>query len=197
VLLERIHSNVVVSDWMHDTDSCLGLSGILRTQAGRCASRFGPQLAGPKPALSLCAASPTRIDVTSATGSAPPCCRRCARLGQSGPGGPDLTPPSSARPPRAAGGAALITTTRPSPVPSAWGSRGRCPGAYHSVRQLGRSAACTGSPEAGGCDGLGVTGPPGILTTWHKHVQTCPYHVCTVYVQCYSTAADRHGIYKY
>ncbi len=37
----------------------------------------------------------------------------------------------------------------------------------------------------------------GILTTWHKRVQTCLYHVCTVYVQCYSTAADRHGIYNY
>ncbi len=24
----------------------------------------------------------------------------------------------------------------------------------------------------------------GILTTWHKHVQTCLNHVCTVYVQC-------------
>ncbi len=47
---------------------------------------------------------------------------------------------------------------------------------------------------------ISVTGGPewsssGILTTWHKRVQTCLYHVCTVYVQCYSTSADIHCIY--
>jgi hypothetical protein len=36
----------------------------------------------------------------------------------------------------------------------------------------------------------------GILTTWYKRVYTCLKHVCTSYVQCLSTAADRHGIYK-
>ncbi len=36
----------------------------------------------------------------------------------------------------------------------------------------------------------------GILTTWHKRAQTCLYHVCTVYIPCYSTAADRHGMYN-
>ncbi len=36
----------------------------------------------------------------------------------------------------------------------------------------------------------------GILTTWYKRVHTCFKHVCTRYVQCLSTAADRHGIYK-
>jgi len=38
--------------------------------------------------------------------------------------------------------------------------------------------------------------PSGILTTWYKRVYTCFKHVCTSYVQCLSTAADRHGIYK-
>ena len=38
--------------------------------------------------------------------------------------------------------------------------------------------------------------PSGILTTWYKRVYTCLKHVCTSYVQCLSTAADRHGIYK-
>ncbi len=37
----------------------------------------------------------------------------------------------------------------------------------------------------------------GILTTCHKRVQTCLYHVYTVYVQCYGTAAYRHGIHKH
>jgi hypothetical protein len=27
----------------------------------------------------------------------------------------------------------------------------------------------------------------GILPTWYKHVHTCLYHVCTCYIQCYST----------
>ncbi len=35
----------------------------------------------------------------------------------------------------------------------------------------------------------------GILTTWHKRVQICLYHVCTVYIQCYSTSADINCIY--
>ncbi len=40
------------------------------------------------------------------------------------------------------------------------------------------------------------SGASGILTTWHNRVQTCLYHVCTVYIPCYSTAVDRHGMYN-
>ncbi len=34
----------------------------------------------------------------------------------------------------------------------------------------------------------------GILTTWHEYVQTCLYHVCTVYVQWYSSLQILHII---
>ncbi len=44
---------------------------------------------------------------------------------------------------------------------------------------------------------MSSSGTSGILTTWHKRVQTCLYHVYTVYVQCYDTAAYRHCIYKH
>ena len=37
----------------------------------------------------------------------------------------------------------------------------------------------------------------GILTTWHKRVHTCLYHVRTVNVQCYRTSIDRHSTYHY
>jgi len=37
----------------------------------------------------------------------------------------------------------------------------------------------------------------GILTTWYKRVHTCLRHVCTRYVQCLSTAAYIHAMYKY
>ncbi len=158
-------------------DGCtilLAVSDILWTQARRRGSRFGSQLAGPKPDLSHCAPSPTRINVTSATGSPPSCGRRCARPGKSGPVGPGLThhhrfgppvrpavrPPRPVRPRRAG---ANSTATGPAPPCGrrCWSARAAGPmsWAHHSVRQLGRSAACTGSPAAGDCDGLGVTGP--------------------------------------
>jgi hypothetical protein len=50
----------------------------------------------------------------------------------------------------------------PSSAPSAWGSGAGVQGIslFSSLlRQLGLSAACTGSPAAGDCDSLGDTGP--------------------------------------
>jgi hypothetical protein len=69
--------------------------------------------------------------ISSATGPAPSCSRRC----RTHPHHP-----------------AVICAVR-------LGSRGRCPGPITLLRQLGRNAVCTGSPSAGGCDDLGDTGP--------------------------------------
>ena len=79
--LERAknYTQLLKYDWMHDTARCLGYPSDSSWSARK---RLGPQLAGASPlSPSLdhphCAASPTRTDVTSATGSAASCGRRC------------------------------------------------------------------------------------------------------------------------
>jgi hypothetical protein len=87
---------------------------------------------------------------------APPCGRRCARLGQLGPGGPGANSTVTCPPPPCGRRCWTHMTLPPGRhlrrPPGATGAVSR---AYHSVRPMGRSAVCTGSPAADDYDGLG------------------------------------------
>ena len=64
------------------------------------------------------------------------------------------------------------------------------------LRRPGPSGAAAAAASECSDVSAGPGEPSGILTTWYKRVHTCFKYVCTSYVQCLSTAADRHGIYK-
>ena len=71
------------------------------------------------------------------------------------------------------------------------GGPGRGPGCCEFRHRPGLPGWASPSPT-----GPSRSDASGILTTWYKRVHTCFKYVCTCYVQCLSTAADRHGMYK-
>jgi hypothetical protein len=85
--------------------------------------------------------------------------------------------------------AALLTFLRPrstsllAVLNATWLHRHVTRGSRHWFQP---SSLCISALAATPSESSRVTHASGILTTWHKRVQTCLYHVCTVYVQCYA-----------